>query len=413
MRSKSAIQRSHASKVRKVKTLVEHALVVSLAPFKFGTRSRKAALAFVASGTAKVSYLAPQSVGRTGQWDRAGVWDVTGVSVTQVKCAEPRTEPDCRTQIRNLIVSYIPALVRLLVHVVRTPADLVFVNGPTLVGVGLVHKIVHRSTLVLDVPERPGVLSAKGSLASLTGRADKFVLKFASRFVTTATVVTYADLPVLRELGYSEVELVRNVPLSAWKSEYRDPPISAEDSLLPKLEVLAMGSVFEGRGYEMLIQAISVVSERFPVRLTICGPARKSYVDQLIALAEEFEITSAIVFNPPVESDCVSEAYLGADVGMVLYESDDPGNDGLSNKLFECVSSGRPVIASDLPENRRFIEAAGVGWLALTSVEGISRALLEAYTGGQIVELSRHCRATGERELNWESEFQCISRLLE
>jgi glycosyltransferase involved in cell wall biosynthesis len=366
----------------------------------------------VGSDAAKVTYLAPERVGRTGLWDKAGVWDVDGVSVTQVKCATPHTEPNLRTQVRNLVVSYVPALVRLLVHVVRTPADLVFVNGPTLVGVGLVHKMVHKSTLVLDVPERPGVLSAKGSLASLIGRADRIVLKFASRHVKMATVVTYADVAVLQKLGYGEVELVRNVPLAAWRSEYRDPPISGRDLALPRLEVLAMGSIFEGRGYEMLIQAISVVSETIAVRLTICGPARQSYRDKLVAVAEKADIKSSIVFRTPVESGSVSEAYLGADVGMVLYESDDPGNDGLSNKLFECVSSGRPVIASDLPENRRFIEATQVGWLAETSVEGIAHALVEAYKEGRIVERSRHCRATGDLELNWESEFQSVSRLL-
>jgi glycosyltransferase involved in cell wall biosynthesis len=390
----------------------KHALIVSLAPFKFGTRARKAALAFVSSGADKVSYLAPARIGRTGQWDQAGAWESGGVSIFQVECVEPHTEPNFRTQIRNLMVSYIPALFRLLMHAARTPADLIFINGPTLVGVGLVHKLIHKSTLVLDIPERPGVLSAKGSLASLTGRVDKLVLKLASRYIDMATVVTYADVSTLQELGYQDVKLVRNVPLASWRAEYRDPPIAELDTTLPGLEFLAMGSIFEGRGYEMLIKAVSIVSEKFPLRLTICGPARESYRDQLIALSRDLGIESSIVFASPVPSGFVSQVYMRADVGMVLYESNDLGNDGLSNKLFECVSSGRPVIASRLPENRRFVESAKVGWLAETSVQGIADALTEAHANGRIVELSRHCRLIGERELNWAREFECVSRLL-
>lgn len=400
------------SVLQKGSDLDKHALVISLAPFRFGTRARKAALAFRVAEAAQVSYVAPARIGRTGQWDKPGTWEVDGVRVCQVECAEPLTEPTFRTQIRNLFRSYAPALFRIMIRVVRTRADLIYVNGPTLIAAGLLHKLVYRSTMVLDIPERPGVLSAKGSLASIVGRADKLILRLVAPFAALTTVVTYADVTSVQNLGHRNVKLVRNVPLKNWAVDYRDPPSAAKNSESP-FEVLVMGSIFEGRGYEMLIEAIAMVSKRFPVRLTICGPARDSYRSRLTSLAAQLGVESMVLFVPPVASESVSAAYRAADVGMVLYESNDLGNDGLSNKLFECVTSGRPVIASDLPENRRFIESAGVGWLAETSVGGIARALSQAHASASLVQLSRHCRAIGESELNWESEFECVIRLLD
>lgn len=391
--------------------MVEHALIVSPAAFEFGTRSRKAALAF-SDKNCRVTYVAPAKVGRTGRWGKPGTWTEAGVRVHQVHTREPKTDPTFLNRIRNLLLSYIPAFLRMLSIVIRTPADLIFVNGPSLVWLGLVHKLAHRSILVLDIPERPGVLGAKGSLATLVSRMDIFTLKVTARFVNLMTVVTYADVDLLKRICSAEVALVRNVPMQDWRAAFRLPPITADTGKANCLSAVAMGSIFEGRGYEKLIEAIYIASKRIPVCLKVCGPARASYQKSLQTLVSNFGLENHIEFSDAVPAHKVSEAYLNADLGMVLYESSDPGNDGLSNKLFECVTSGRPVIASDLPENRQFVESTQVGWLAETTSEGIASALVSAYQPARLASLAEHCREVGDATLNWEEEFVPVFKLL-
>jgi hypothetical protein len=64
------------------------------------------------------------------------------------------------------------------------------------------------------------------------------------------------------------------------------------------------------------------------------------------------------------------------ELGVALYEPTDAGNDSLSNKILECVSTDRPVLAGDLPENRRFVVDNKVGWLTSVTAEDIAESLV-------------------------------------
>lgn len=91
-------------------------------------------------------------------------------------------------------------------------------------------------------------------------------------------------------------------------------------------------------------------------------------------------------------------------VGTALYENVDAANDSLSNKIFECVVSGRPVIASDLSENRRFVQENEVGWLtdvAAGDLADLLRAIYEMRSN-----LSTLSRRVFERSatMTWENE---------
>lgn len=380
-------------------------LVISLAPFKFATRSRKAAS--VLARTSSTVHLSPARVGRNKMWDKAGSWMDQGVEIVQVPAAQPRTEPTRSNQVFNIMICYLPAFLRMSLQTIRRRADVVFVSGPSLIALGLLHKMLFRSELILDINERPGMVGAKGSAAAVFSRMETRILKLTASFVDTATVVTYADVEIVRSLGFNRVKLVRNVPMSSWKAPYERPPLSRSTAAGRNagLRAIAMGSVFEGRGYESLIEAIAIANQTSSVRLVICGPTRDAYLSSLVALAKSFEVDDLVEFKDPVPSNEVSATYLDADVGMVLYESLDPGNDGLSNKLFECVASGRPVIASDLPENHRFVWEHQVGWLTQTDAASIAKAMVEAFEPARLLELAEHCRAFGDDTLNWEAEF--------
>jgi hypothetical protein len=102
--------------------------------------------------------------------------------------------------------------------------------------------------------------------------------------------------------------------------------------------------------------------------------------------------------------------YLSGHVGLVLYESDDPGNDGLSNKILECVSTGRAVLAGDLPQNRDFIQEHQVGWLTPMTTPDLAFSLAEVAcrSKNEITQIARRARKLGDTSLSWEGEFQRV-----
>lgn len=382
----------------------DRALVLSLLPYAFATRSRKAAA--VLSADHDTTFISLSKVGRNKSWDRHGRWDVGGVKIQQVSVRTPRTEPTRLNILLNVLRCYLPGLVRLSTAAFRQPAELAFVNGAYLLPVGILHSIIFKSYLILDINERPGMVATKGSVAAVFSRIEKRMLRMSAQFVDTATVATYADVDIVRSLGFTDVRLLRNVPLSEWKADWKEPPFLQTNSPdPPSLRAIAMGTMYEGRGYEILIRAVAQANETTRVDLVLCGPGRDSYKERLRQLAEESGSLERVAFLDRVESAEVSCLYLEADVGLVLYEGHDAGNDGLSNKLFECVASGRPVIASNLPENARFVSESGVGWLVETTPGDIAKALIGAAERGRLASLTEHCRRFGDEHLNWEHEF--------
>jgi len=290
----------------------------------------------------------------------------------------------------------------MVVDVLRLPTDVVHVTGAPLAALGVLHRLRFRSSLVLDIQERPGAVAAAGSLTGAFSKVEPVVLKWAARHAVLATVVTHGDVVTVKNLGFRAVDLVRNAPASGWRAPYvrpmTDPAI--------QLRLVAIGTIFEGRGYEILLHAVSRVAQRRNVHLTICGPGRPQYLDELRRQTETLGISPIVEWLDPVPASEVSQLYLSGHVGLVLYEPTDPGNDGLSNKILECVASGRPVLAGDLPENRRFVQDNGVGWLTDVSEVGIARVL--SSLPKDVVTLCDRCRGYGDTWLNWEAEFASV-----
>jgi len=238
------------------------------------------------------------------------------------------------------------------------------------------------------------------------------ILRAAASRADITTVVTPGHAEILEsEYAFADVIVLRNAPLTSWRADFRTPA----DVVAATLDVTTVGTIFEGRAIERLISAVALARDSgVTVRLRIYGSGRKSYLDTLTALVERLGLVSLVSFEGPLNSAEVSAAYLGGQVGLALYEQDDAGNDSLSNKLLECVSTGRPVLAGDLPENRRFIDEHKVGWLTPVTAEGISEAFVEISSHASSLEhLAVSCRRLGDEQLTWETDFAQVIEAIE
>jgi glycosyltransferase involved in cell wall biosynthesis len=109
-----------------------------------------------------------------------------------------------------------------------------------------------------------------------------------------------------------------------------------------------------------MVQAIDRVPERHELRLVMAGtfgPA--TLVEQLVAQRGWAKTKMVGFLARPDLARLLSEARMG----LVLFHPAPNHTEAQPNKLFEYMSAGIPVVASDFPLWRQIVEGAGCGLL--------------------------------------------------
>jgi len=165
--------------------------------------------------------------------------------------------------------------------------------------------------------------------------------------------------------------------------------------------VLYQGGVQQGRGLERLVRVAAQVPDTYFVFIgggLLDGSLR--------SIAAELGLEGRVRFIPTVALAELPSFTASADIGVQPIENTCLNHYTTdSNKLFEYVQAGLPVVASDLPEIRRVVRAHDLGMLV---PPGDTEALAEAI--GQLVQneaLRLHYSERAEQAavaLSWESQ---------
>lgn len=197
--------------------------------------------------------------------------------------------------------------------------------------------------------------------------------------------------------------VVRNVPERLQQAA--DPVDLRSRFQVPQEAVLFLylGALSHGRGIRQLLQAFT--ADGVPHHLVFMGSG------QLVA-----EVTTAeradrrIHYLPPVPPEQVLRYAGGADVGVSMIEDTCLSNRYcLPNKLFESLAAGLAVLVSDLPEQRRVVDAYQAGWCVPPESEAIG-ALLRGLSRDDCARL-RAGVAQRTASLDWESEAGVLLHL--
>ena len=173
------------------------------------------------------------------------------------------------------------------------------------------------------------------------------------------------------------------------------------------LSLLAVGRLVPKKGFPVLVEAAAHVLAPFCLRIVGDGPGREALERQIAAAGLGHRIELA---GPRTHDDLPAE-YAAADIVIVPSVTDPSGDrDGLPNVVLEAMSSGRPVIASD------------VGAVGSAVVDGRTGVLVPAGDAGALTgaiefladqpecreRLGREARARVERDFELHS---CTTRL--
>jgi glycosyltransferase involved in cell wall biosynthesis len=159
------------------------------------------------------------------------------------------------------------------------------------------------------------------------------------------------------------------------------------------------------KGAEELIQAISITSG---VSLLVVGSG--DIIPLLKRMVNELKIGTRVIFIPSVNWETLMKYTKSADIGICL-EKDTCLNYRfcLPNKLFDYISAGIPVIASNLPETRNIISEFKCG-LIIDRVDPVSISKALTDLKNDKVRLAGMMKNAKEAScaLNWDAEREKV-----
>lgn len=237
------------------------------------------------------------------------------------------------------------------------------------------------------------------------GLASAVLKKIFWSFVE-AWIIRRVDLVVCVSNAASEFFATKyNIPkpLVVTNCAKRQVHYGQESVKSPYFEVLNHGQFYEGRGYDIMVEA-AAITENPQINYVLRGfgrmePELRSFVDN--------KGLNNVSFSPPVKTTELIPAARTSHVGLAITV---PINLNfklsVSNKIFEYISAGLPVIMSDIPEHRYLNEKYSFG---IILKENTAECLRDAVTVlYENKELYKQYAANAKRlseELNWETEF--------
>ncbi|WP_350013115.1 glycosyltransferase family 4 protein [Pseudomonas asiatica] len=285
----------------------------------------------------------------------------------------------------------------LLWHMVRYRPHLVHSHDVNTLPTSWLAARFSQARLVYDAHEISTSREGYESFRSLVGLVEKLLMpKVDGSITTTDARAKY----FARAYGVARPTVLQNRPrLSHCETSNR---IREELGLAaPWPIVIYQGGLQQGRGLEKLIKTAKEVPNAYFV---LIGGGRLT--QNLIQLCEELGLQERVHFIPTVALSELPKYTASADIGVQPIENTCLNHYTTdSNKLFEYLIAGLPVVATDFPEIRRIVRNNDVGILVpANNSPALARALNQLVTDLELrKKLASNARATAST-LNWEEQ---------
>lgn len=284
-------------------------------------------------------------------------------------------------------------------EVVRSGAHVCHFHDPELIFVGMSLKPLGVKVIYdahEDVPRQimskhwiPGwarklVSATVESVESMAGRLFDGIVAatptIAARFPEAKTV-TVQNFPMLSELHAPDP-----IPM-------HERPVQAA----------YVGGIAAIRGAKEMVKALEMVPERYGLRLALggtCSPA--SLRDELSAMPG-WELVDELGW---VKRPAVASMLARSRMGLVVLHPTENYPEAYPVKMFEYMSAGVPVIASDFPLWREIVEGAGCG-LVVNPLDPAAIAMAMQWLldhPAEAEEMGQRGREAVVEKYNWEAE---------
>lgn len=292
-------------------------------------------------------------------------------------------------------------------HVIHLPADLYHFHDPELIPLGVWLSFQGKRVIYDAHEDLPNTFAykyyipefARRGLGWLAGRLEKLAVRqFAAVVAATPTIASRFS-----EYNANTV-VVRNFPLLAELATGVKQPWNERPPL-----VVYVGSMAPERGFRESMEAISLLPPHLNARVAFAGVVSPELRKEMCHLAG-FDRTDVLGMLNRSE---VASLLGRARVGLVPLHRMPNFLKALPVKLFEYMSAGIPVIASDFPLWREIIETVGCGFLVdPRDSKAIAYAVEYLLTHpNEAQQMGCRGRAAIEQCYNWETEEQQLLAL--
>ena len=300
---------------------------------------------------------------------------------------------------RGRLSRFLCSSARILPPALAERGDLYHFHDPELIPLGLLLKLLGRR-VVYDVHEhyplsllsRPWLPRGMRTIAAGFAGALESVVSRAFDGVVAATPLIAGRFPV------SKTVLVQNYAVEG-----------AFDAVLPipyekrPPVVFFMGVLTAARGVREMVEAFGLLPDSSNARLKIAGRiAGKSLADEISRRPGWRRVDFVSQKTPRETAALIGESR----VGLLLYHPVPGHLRAQPHKLFEYMSAGIPVVASDIPLWRRIITAADCGLLVdPLDPWAVAAAILWLLDHPrEAEEMGRRGREAARRNFNWRTE---------
>ena len=303
--------------------------------------------------------------------------------------------------------------------------DLVLARDLPLAPLGILLARLARIPIVADLAEpypdslrtnlqlaRPGKLDFLIRNPELADLVERFVV----RHIDYAVVVCPEAGWRLERQGLSSEAWaeVRNTAILS-----RFSPTGAKPAAVAGYEdrtvVLFSGLISHDRGVEVAVEAIAKLVARRPGRYALVvvgeGPMREELANQVRTLGLEQDVRLVGWMDYGLLPDVV----VNADIGILPFHDCHHIRASLANKLFEYMSLGLPIIASDIPVQTRIVQDTGCGLVFPPKDSDALAAAIEQLSTDR--DLAHRCAESGQNATrvlyNWEVDGARMVSLIE
>ncbi len=304
---------------------------------------------------------------------------------------------------------------RILKIALQDKADLYHFHDPELLLVGSMIRILARRPVVYDVHENypQDILTKEWIPTALRSTISRLFMVFEDtivRFVDGVVVVN--ERLAERFRGTSRVALVSNYSrVEQFMSEERDLRRAEKP---PRPYFVYTGRISDDRGIHQCMQALArlhdeqvqlvfagrighVTSEELRMVLNGSGPSPRFQYLGLLPYADIPGVLSAAV------------------AGLLCFQATPNNLLGTPNKLFEYMSAGIPVVASNFPFIREVVEEADCGLVVQPDdVEQIAAAMAHVLHDREDAKrMGRNGLYAAKERYNWHTEEKKLLSLYE
>jgi glycosyltransferase involved in cell wall biosynthesis len=287
-------------------------------------------------------------------------------------------------------------------------AALYHFHDPELIPVGLLLKL-RGKRVIFDVHEDAAKdVHDKGYLPAWSKPFVRFgvqtVFRTGAAFFDGLVAATAG---ILRGLPPKKSVLVRNVPILADLPSSSDAPFAQR----PR-NVVYIGGLAPLNGVEQMVRAYDRIPAAAGIGFIMGGKFDSPDTEHRVSALPGMR---RVTFLGWVDRERVPGLLADARAGLVLYQPSPNVLGAEPNKFFEVMAAGLPLIASDLPHWREFIELHGCGVVVPPGdTDAIAAAIRKLIDEPSVAEaMGRRGRELVRTSYNWEREKATLLSLYE